>query len=177
MRRVVLAGAAAIDRAVALLCRAIVVASGLVLLGVLAANVVARYVLGRGGFAWAQEIPEQVFPWFIAAGVVLAAQAGGHIAVDILPRALPERGRQVLIVAVNALVASAYLWLALLALEVAEIAALQQSTILRIPGSYGYWAMTLLAGLTAVSAATIALRVALCGAGAAPEAAAEDRVT
>jgi TRAP-type C4-dicarboxylate transport system permease small subunit len=177
VKRLLLEGAAAVDRAVALLCRLVVVASGLVLLGVLAANVVARYVLGMGGFAWAQEIPEQAFPWFIAAGVVLAAQAGAHIAVDILPRQLPERGRQLLIVLVNAVVVAAYAWLALLALEVAEIAKLQQSTILRIPGSYGYWAMTMLAALTAFSAATIALRVALLGASAAPDAAPEDSVT
>lgn len=177
MKGLLLGGAAAIDRAVSLLCRAIVVATGLLLLGVLAANVGARYVLGMGGFAWAQEIPEQAFPWFIAAGVVLAAQAGAHIAVDILPRALPERGRQVLLVLVNALIVAAYAWLALLALEVAEIARLQQSTILRIPGSYGYWALAMLAGLTAVSAATIVLRVVLLGPGAAPEAAPEDSVT
>ncbi|WP_144183891.1 TRAP transporter small permease [Elioraea rosea] len=177
MKAILLGGAAAIDRAVALLCRVIVAATGLVLLAVLAANVIARYALGMGGFAWAQEIPEQIFPWFIAAGVVLAAQAGAHIAVDILPRQLPERGRQVLIVIVNAMVVAAYAWLALLALEVAEIARLQQSTILRIPGSYGYWAMSMLAGLTAVSAATIALRVTLLGPGAAPEAAREDSVT
>jgi len=175
--RIVLGGAAAIDRAVALLCSAIIVASGLLLLGVLAANVIARYALGMGGFAWAQEIPEQAFPWFIAAGVVLAAQAGAHIAVDLLPRALPPRGRQALIVLVNALVVAAYAWLALLALEVAEIARQQQSTILRIPGSYGYWAMAMLAALTALSAATIAVRVLLLGADAAPEAAPEDSVT
>jgi TRAP-type C4-dicarboxylate transport system permease small subunit len=177
VRALLLGGAAAIDRAVALLCRVIVVATGLLLLGVLAANVIARYLLGMGGFSWAQEIPEQAFPWFIAAGVVLAAQAGAHIAVDILPRALPERGRQLLIVIVNALVVASYAWLALLSLEVAEIAKLQQSTILRIPGSYGYWAMAMLAALTALTAATIALRVALLGSAAAPEAAPEDAVT
>lgn len=177
MKGVLLGGAAAIDRAVALLCRAVVVVTGLVLLGVLSANVAARYAFGMGGFAWAQEIPEQAFPWFIAAGVVLAAQAGAHIAVDIATQQLPERGRQVLLVLVNALVVAAYAWLALLALEVAEIAKLQQSTILRIPGSYGYWAMAMLAALTSLSAATIALRIALLGAGAAPEAAPEDSVT
>lgn len=177
MKQVLLGGAAAVDKVIALLCRTIIVTTGLVLLGVLASNVIARYALGMGGFAWAQEIPEQAFPWFIAAGAVLAAQAGAHIAVDILPRALPERGRQLLIVLVNAMIVAAYAWLALLALEVAEIARLQQSTILRIPGSYGYWALAMLAALTAVSAATIALRVTLLGPGAAPEAAPEDSVS
>jgi TRAP-type C4-dicarboxylate transport system permease small subunit len=177
VKQVLLGGAAAVDKVIALLCRTIIVATGLLLLGVLASNGISRYALGMGGFAWAQEIPEQAFPWFIAAGAVLAAQAGAHIAVDILPRALPERGRQLLIVLVNAMIVAAYAWLALLALEVPEIARLQESTILRIPDSYGYWALAMLAALTAVSAATIALRVTLLGPGAAPEAAPEDSVT
>jgi TRAP-type transport system small permease protein len=53
-------------------------------MGVLTANVIARYVLATGGFDWAEEVPEQVFPWFIMAGVALAVQHGGHIAVEWL---------------------------------------------------------------------------------------------
>ena len=58
--------------------------TGIVLMGVLTANVIARYVLATGGFDWAEEVPEQLFPWFIMAGVALAVQHGGHIAVEWL---------------------------------------------------------------------------------------------
>ena len=151
------------DRAAGLLCRIVVVATGAVMLAVLAAIIVARYVLGQGGFRWVQEIPEQLFPWFIAGGVAIAAREGAHISVDLLPRALAERLRRILLVWVHGLIVLAYAWLGVLALEVAEIAAFQRSTILRLSGSYGYWALAAAAFLTAFASVTVALRVALHG--------------
>ncbi len=164
----------AADGAIALFCRVVVALTGVALLAILAANVVARYLLARGGFSWAQELPEQLFPWFIAAGVVLAARQGAHIAVDVLPRALPRTGRRVLLALVHSLVALAYLWLGLVALEVADIAALQRTTILRLSGSYGYWALASLAFLTAWVSLAILLRVLLVGPEAAPDPASEE---
>src|SRR3954463_13980792 len=79
-----LAAANAVDRALALLCRGVLLLTGLALMGVMSANVVARYVLATGGFDWAEEVPQQLFPWFIMAGVALAVQRGGHIAVEWL---------------------------------------------------------------------------------------------
>ena len=67
-----------------MLCRGVLLVTGIALMGVLTANVIARYVLATGGFDWAEEVPEQVFPWFIMAGVALAVQHGGHIAVEWL---------------------------------------------------------------------------------------------
>ncbi|MFQ3622397.1 MAG: TRAP transporter small permease subunit [Acetobacteraceae bacterium] len=171
--RGIVAALDAADGVIALACRVVVALTGAALLGILAANVVARYVLARGGFSSAQELPEQLFPWFIAAGVVLAARQGAHIAVDVLARALPRAGRRVLLTLVHLLVAGAYLWLGLLALEVAEIAALQRTTILRLSGSYGYWALAALAMLTAWTSLAIALRVLLAGPEAAPDPASE----
>src|SRR3712207_8669733 len=48
-------------------CRTIIQISGLALLVILGANVVARYLLESGGFRFAQELPERLFPWFIMA--------------------------------------------------------------------------------------------------------------
>src|SRR3712207_7692518 len=64
-----LAAADAVDRAVALLCQGVLLLTGTALMVVLTANVVARYVLATGGFDWAAEVPQQLFPWFIMAGV------------------------------------------------------------------------------------------------------------
>lgn len=163
LARGVLAVAEGSDRAAGLLCRIVVAATGAVMLAVLAANVVARYVLAQGGFRWVQEIPEQLFPWFIAAGVAIAAREGAHISVDLLPRALAEAPRRILLALVHGLIVLAYVLLGVLALEVAEIAALQRSTILRLSGSYGYWALAAAAFLTALASVTVALRVALLG--------------
>ena len=66
------------------MCRVALLVTGTAMLVILFANVVARYALHSGGFAFAQELPERLFPWFIAAWVALAAQHGGHMSVEWL---------------------------------------------------------------------------------------------
>lgn len=172
--RAVVAATHAVDRVIGALCQAVVLLTGSALLGVLAANVVARYVLATGGFDWAQEVPERLFPWFIMAGVVLAGQHGGHVAVEwILPK-LPLAGRRWLLAGVHVLVAATYLWLVRVALEVADITAVEMSPVLGLPTSLGYYALAAGAGLLALVTLGIALRIALLGADAVPQPHVED---
>jgi TRAP-type transport system small permease protein len=175
--RRVLATADGVDRVIGAVCRAIILVTAIVLLVVLGANVVARYALSQGGLFWVSEVPEQLFPWLIAAGIVLAVQHGAHIAVDILLNALPPPGRRVLIVAINVLVAAAYLVLLAVNLQVAEIAAAEHSAILGLPRSLGYYALAFGALLTAICSLTVALRVAFLGAEAAPQPNPDEAVT
>src|SRR4029450_200917 len=74
----VLKAADIIDRGIALLCQGVLLLTGVALMGVLTANVIARYVLATGGFDWAEEGPEQGFPWFIMAGGRVGRRDGGH---------------------------------------------------------------------------------------------------
>ncbi|WP_203072049.1 TRAP transporter small permease [Falsiroseomonas ponticola] len=167
--RALLAASLAADRGVALACQAVLLSSGTVLMATLTANVVARYGLDTGGFDWAEEVPEQLFPWFIMAGVVLAVQGGGHIAVEWLLGRLGRGARRVLLLAGHALVAAAYLAMAWQALVVAEIVAIELSPALRLPRSYGYWAVAAGCALLALSTATVAIRIALRGPEALPQ--------
>ena len=166
--RALLRAASAADSAVGLVCRIVLVLTGIGLMGVLAANVVARYVLATGGFDWAQEVPERLFPWFIMAGVALAVQQGGHIAVEWLLGLLPRQARRWLLLAGHALVLGAYLMLAEQALVVAEIAAIERSPALGLSGSHGYWAVAAGCLLLAIGTLTNALRIALLGPEAMP---------
>ena len=175
-RRVV-ALADGVDRVIGVVCQAIILVTTIVLLLVLGANVVARYALGGGGLHWVSEVPEQLFPWLIAAGIVLAVQHGAHIAVDLILGALGRPGRRLLIVGVNLLVAAAYLVLLMVALQTAEIAAAERSAILGLPRSLGYYALSFAALLTAVCSLTVALRVAILGPEAAPQPNPEESVT
>ena len=165
----VVAVADGVDRVIGVVCRAIVLITVIVMLVVLGANVVARYALGEGGLTWVSEVPEQLFPWLIAAGIVLGVQHGAHIAVDLLPSVLGDGGRRLLIVAVSLLVAATYLVFLVVSLQVAGLAAVERSPILQIPRSLGYYALAFAALLTAVCSLTIAARVALLGPDAAPE--------
>ena len=130
------------DRIVALVCRVALLVTGTALLVILFANVVARYALHSGGFAFAQELPERLFPWFIAAGVALAAQHGGHMSVEwLLERSGRQGAQRLLILGGNLLVIVSYVVLCRQALLVADIAAAERSPVLGLPNSHGYWAM------------------------------------
>ncbi len=173
----VIAIADGVDRVVGLVCRAVVLLTVIVLLGVLGANVVVRYGAGHGGITWISEVPEQLFPWLIAAGIVLAVQDGAHIAVDFLKDSLGRTGQRWLIVAINLLVALAYLVLLKVLLQVAGIAAAERSPILQLPRSLGYYALSFGALLTAVCSLTVAIRVWVVGPEAAPQPNPEESIT
>lgn len=158
----------AVDRGIALLCQGVLLLTGTALMVVMTANVLARYVLATGGFDWAEEVPQQLFPWFIMAGVALAVQRGGHIAVEWLMGFFGRRGRRRVLLAGHVLVALAYLVLCWQALQVAEIVAIERSPALGLPGSYGYWAIAVGCVLIAVGTVTIAIRIALIGPEALP---------
>ena len=168
VRRGLLRVAFAVDAAVGLVCRAVLVVTGIGLMGVMTANVIARYVLATGGFDWAQEVPERLFPWFIMAGVALAVQQGGHIAVEWLLGQLGREWRRWLLLGGHALVILAYVVLVREALVVAEIAKIERSPALGLSGSHGYWAVAAGCALLALGTATNALRVALQGPEAMP---------
>lgn len=163
LRRKALIAASGLDRLIMRLCRLIVLVTGIALTVILTGNVVARYVFASGGIDAAQELPERLFPWFIVAGVALAAQSGGHMSVDWLLEKLDTRGRRRLLLLVNAIVIAAYLVLFQQALLVADIAQIERSPVLDLPNSHGYWAIALGCLLLALATACSSVRIALTG--------------
>ena len=176
-RSPLLIAAAKVDHGVALVCQGVLLVTGTVLMGVLTANVIARYVLATGGFDWAEEIPEQLFPWFIMAGVALAVQHGGHIAVEWLMGKLDRGGKRVVLLAGHALVIFAYLYLCWQSLIVADIVSIEHSPALGLPKTYGYWAIAAGCALLALSTVTVAIRIALIGPQAMPRPSPEEMPT
>ena len=171
------AAADAVDRAVALLCQGVLLLTGTTLMIVLTANVMARYVLATGGFDWAEEVPQQLFPWFIMAGVAVAVQHGGHVAVEWLLGKLGRGATRAVLLAGHALVAVAYAVLCWQALVVADIVAIERSPALGLAGSYGYWAIAAGCVLVALGTVTNAVRIALVGPEAMPQPSPEEMPT
>lgn len=161
--RAALAAANGLDRIITATCRFVVLVTGIALTAILTGGVAARYVFASGGIDAAQELPERLFPWFIVAGAVLAAQAGGHMSVEWLYEKLDTRGRRWLLLFGNLLVIASYLILCEKALEVADIAKLELSPVLGLPGSHGYWAVALGCALLALATLCSSVRVALAG--------------
>src|SRR5512137_1527165 len=140
-RRVALAAANKVDRLITRLCRFIVLVTGIALTVILTGNVVARYILASGGIDAAEEIPERLFPWFIVAGMALAAQAGGHMSVDWMLDRFGPRGRRWLLLLASTIVFLSYLVIFQQAMVLAEIAKVERSPVLNLPNSHGYWAI------------------------------------
>ena len=161
--RLAIAGANALDGLITALCRFILLTTGIALTAILTGGVAARYVFASGGLDAAQELPERLFPWFIMAGVALAAQAGGHMSVETLYDVLGPRGRRWLLLIGNALVIVSYSVLLQQALEVADIAAIERSPVLGLSGAHGYWAVALGCFLLALATLCSSVRIALAG--------------
>ncbi|MER8472775.1 TRAP transporter small permease subunit [Mesorhizobium sp. M1328] len=148
-----------IDFAIGWLCRATIIVTGVFLTLVMTANVIARYVLATGGFGFAQELPTLLFPWFIMAGVTLAALGGAHMAVEWLYGKLEDTGRVRLMAFGNLLVILSFGVLAWQSLVVAAIAGAERSPVLGLPNSIGYYCVAAGAVLVAVVTATATLRI------------------
>jgi TRAP-type C4-dicarboxylate transport system permease small subunit len=62
---------------------------------VVCAGVYWRYVLNNS-LSWTEETAKFLMVWMVFAGIPIALKTGGHAAIDALPNALPQRGRQML---------------------------------------------------------------------------------
>lgn len=165
------------DRLVEWVCRALIVVTMAALLIVIGANVVTRYVFEQGGVNAVGEIPELLFPWLIAAGIIMAVQRGAHIAVDLLLLRLGNRARAMMLVVINLIVIIGYAILIGPVLQVAEISAIEHTPLLGVPRSIGFYSLAF--GMTGMIIASIAitLRVLAGGASAAPQFNPEESVT
>jgi TRAP-type C4-dicarboxylate transport system permease small subunit len=166
----------AVDGLAARFCRIVVIAVGSTLLAILAANVGARYALDSGGFRFAQELPERLFPVFIMAGVVLGVQKGGHVAVETVLAMLGREGARIMLLVGHAIVVGSYVLLSRDILLLAEMLWIDRSPVMGIPASYGYYTIAIGLALVIAVTTTQAVRVALLGPEAMPVPAAEDQV-
>ncbi len=141
--------------------KSVLLLTGFALLGVLFINVFVRYVL-EGSMEAASELPALLFPWFVMGGIVLAAVRGAHVAMQLTMHLLPVKGRRVLSIFIHGLSFAVFAVLAWHSVENTMIAHDELSTILHVPGSVGYAALTVAFFLLAVCAFTALIRYGLC---------------
>ncbi|MFM2342492.1 MAG: hypothetical protein RLZZ592_2145, partial [Pseudomonadota bacterium] len=94
-----------VERAIVLICQAVMWLATSVIFVILCANTVLRYVTGSS-LQWGAELPELLFPWLVMAGVVLGAAHGSHITTSFLVETLPAPVRRVIALAGWLLVAA-----------------------------------------------------------------------
>lgn len=157
------AAAAFTDRVLRSVNNFIIYVSTAVLLSALTINVVMRYVFEEGGAAWLSEVPEHVFPWMVAAGVVLAALQGAHIAVDLLLDKLSPRTAKALALFIQVIVGATYATLAVIAVNVSNIVSIEYSSLLRISRSWDYYAMVYMSLGMVLASLILVIRVLRLG--------------
>jgi TRAP-type C4-dicarboxylate transport system permease small subunit len=126
-----------IERAISVVCQALLWISTLVIFVILVGNTTLRYATGTS-LQWANEVPELLFPWLVMAGVVLAAQHGAHITTSFLIEKLSGSARRLLGVFGWSVVTALYATLALATWRMLDIVHDEKSPILQVPGSVTY---------------------------------------
>jgi TRAP-type transport system small permease protein len=139
------------------------------MLGCVFANVVSRYLFAVS-FAWAEEAARFLMIWTVFLGAGLALRHGLHVAVTLLPDAVPMLRRPLFWIGF-ALTFAFFGLLLRYGLDYANFASRQRSTILRLPMIWVYMAVPAGAAL-ALAHMLLGLRAAPRWAGpAVPEAA------
>lgn len=127
----------ALERAIVVVCSAVLWITSAVIFVILTANTVLRYALGSS-LQWANELPELLFPWLVMAGVVLAAERGAHIATVFLMESVPHGAQRVIGLGGWLIVAGLYGTLAYATYAMLEIVHDEKTPILHVPGSVTY---------------------------------------
>ncbi|BCX17337.1 MAG: hypothetical protein KatS3mg117_1019 [Geminicoccaceae bacterium] len=89
------AGLGRLNRALLLACRLATILLCAAVTAVVAIGVFWRYVL-NDALSWSEEVAKFAMIWLTFTGAPLALVAGGHVAIEILPRLLPRRARHLL---------------------------------------------------------------------------------
>ena len=126
-----------LERAITLVCQAVMWITTAVIFVILAVNTILRYSTGAS-LQWGNEVPELLFPWLVMAGVVLGAVHGSHITTSFLMDAVPAALRRIVAVLGWLGVAGLYATLTWATWNMLDIVADEKSPILQVPGSVTY---------------------------------------
>lgn len=110
-----------------------------VLLGLMAAQVAARYVFGSP-IAWSEELARFVLIWLGFMAAVFVMGEGGHITVDVVSRRLSRKGRLALECVSSLVVITACAMLLPAGIAFARQMGSVRSPALQMPMSWWYWA-------------------------------------
>lgn len=125
----------------------------------LMAEVVVRYFTSAG-LGWPNEVPNLLFPWLVMGGIVIGAQRGIHIAAEAIRGFLSDENLRKLLMALHAMVALAFAFLAVLSLQVIAITKAQVFPMTGLGQAWAYSALLFGFGGIALASAVNVVRVA-----------------
>ena len=129
-----------INRATIFFCKYVTIFLVATITIVVCAGVFWRYVLNNS-LAWTEETAKFMMVWMVFTGIPIALKTGGHAAIDALPNALPERGRQFLYAAIYLVIQMLMVVLVYQGWGFAWNARLQETSTTQISMMYVFCAM------------------------------------
>ncbi len=152
VRRVEAFGAA-LNRAIELLCAALMAALVLVIWF----EVLQRYVL-RLGFTWGEEFSRYLMIWAALLAVPVGAYRREHVGLEFVQNALPARGVRVLRLGLDLVGIAFFLFLAVYGVGMAASGATQYATIFGMTMVVPFASVPVCGALTALQIAVTMLR-------------------
>lgn len=131
---------ARLDNAVDVLCKIIMSVTCVAIFLILISNVFLRYLFASS-LEWAAELPELLFPWFVMAGVVMAASHNAHIQIAFLIERVGASTAKLLALLRAVLILGVYGLLSWVAMDLLPIVADERSPVLGVPSSVTYAAL------------------------------------
>lgn len=96
-------GISAVNRVLLVGCKGATIALILAITIIICAGVFYRYIL-NDALSWSEELSKFLMVWMTFTGAPIALRQGGHVAIEILPGALPPRLRQLLLLVTFAII-------------------------------------------------------------------------
>ena len=117
----------------------ILIASYLVVIPILTAQVISRYVLGHS-LSWSEELARYIFIWQIWLGSSYCVQKNRHIRIDIFTHKLPKGAKSVFETFVAIISIAFLIFLTFKGIKIVQMVSRmgQTSAALKLPMSYVY---------------------------------------
>jgi TRAP-type C4-dicarboxylate transport system permease small subunit len=126
-----------IQKALAMLMKAICLVTGFSIGATLMLGVVYRYVL-QSSLAWAAELPGILFPWLVMSGATLAAINRQHLGIDYFVARLNAELQHWISFAIHILLVVILTGVAIISLDMLEILSRQMTPVLYWPRSWAF---------------------------------------
>ncbi|WP_292949332.1 MULTISPECIES: TRAP transporter small permease [unclassified Neptuniibacter] len=139
----------AIRRSIYIIGAGIILISFSAMFSAIFANVLLRYIFDQG-ITWAYELPQLLFPWSVAAGMVLASTMKGNISIDSLVNILPATIQRIVLIAVNLVIGATCVGVLHYAMPVIKASKYTKLAETGLPQIYGYSSLVFAFSLIAV---------------------------
>ncbi|MFA6505340.1 MAG: TRAP transporter small permease [Treponemataceae bacterium] len=121
----------------------------LLMTALLFTQVVTRYLFGYA-VVWTEELSIIMFVWVVYLGISSSTKEGGHLRIDILPNALPPKGKKIVLLITDLVVVVFCVAIIPFLIKIMNSQGNATSVMLKIPTKVAYASIPIGMALTAI---------------------------